>query len=71
MTRLRDHVQAFARGLKAWRSGGSVGGGGGAVLKRVEVDDEGICVTVTLARKGAGHPTGLTLIFEVRAAAAV
>jgi hypothetical protein len=36
------------------------------VLKRVEVDDEGICVTVTLTRKNCAHTSGLTLIFEVR-----
>lgn len=59
MTRLRDHVNAFTQGLKARQSAGTA-----AVLKRVEVDDEGICVTVTLERDGC--TSGLTLIFEVR-----
>lgn len=56
MARLRDHAQAFTQGLTAV-------GSSAAVLKRVEVDDEGICVTVTLER--GGRASGLTLIFEV------
>jgi hypothetical protein len=58
-TRLRDHVCAFTQGLKASATGSSAP----AVLRRVEVDDEGICVTVTLQR--GGRTSSLTLIFEV------
>lgn len=56
---LREHVKALTRVLRARGASGS-----SPVLRRIEVDDEGICATVTLER--CGRTSGLTLIFEVR-----
>ena len=55
--RLREHVRALAAGLEKSRRG---------ALRRVEVDDEGICVSIAIQR--GERVARITLIFEVRPA---
>ena len=55
--RLREHVRALAAGLETSRRG---------ALRRVEVDDEGICVSIAIQR--GERVARITLIFEVRPA---
>ena len=54
---LRSHVASVNSGVKA-------SGASDRILRRLEVDPDGICVTVTLQR--GERASGLTLIFEVR-----
>ena len=54
MATLRRDARALIDAVKA---------SGSRVIERFEVDDDGVCVSVTLER---GHTSNLTLIFEVR-----